>query len=112
MHWNAKSCAVFVDLRGFLHYKMAYVIKYVIKMGHNFPVLQLDAQLKNYSKMVDYSDDAIFPILDHSTAKQYWVIMNLLKRSIFYNKYYLVCKKNCVYYSKRSSTFTFHDRKF
>lgn len=81
-------------------------------MGHNFPVLQLDAQFKNYSKMVDYSDDAIFPILDHSTAKQYWVIMNLLKRSIFYNKYYLVCKKNCVYYSKRSSTFTFHDRKF
>lgn len=62
MHWNAKSCAVFVDLRGFLHYKMAYVIKYVIKMGHNFPVLQLDAQFKNYSKMVDYSDDAIFPI--------------------------------------------------
>lgn len=81
-------------------------------MGHNFPVLQLDAQFKNYSKMVDYSDDAILPILDHSTAKQYWVIMNLLKRSIFYNKYYLVCKKNCVYYSKRSSTFTFHDRKF
>lgn len=47
MHWNAESCAVFVDLRGFLHCKMAYVIKSVMKMGHNFPVLQLDAQFEN-----------------------------------------------------------------
>lgn len=86
MHWNAESCAVFVDLRGFLHCKMAYVIKSVIKMGHNFPVLQLDAQFENQQYGLLYSDDAIFPIPDHFTAKQYLVIMNLFNSVIFYDK--------------------------
>lgn len=38
------------------------------------------------SNVVYYSDDAIFPIPDHFTAKQYLVIMNLFNSVIFYDK--------------------------
>lgn len=38
------------------------------------------------SNMVYYKDDAIIPIPDHFTAKQYLVIMNLFKSLIFYDE--------------------------